>query len=256
MQRRCNYYGSMKVFPTIVFAGTILLVSCSPYWRCESGACDGGHARLISKYCDVYEGETRNGEPEGMGRWTSAGSRCTPGFTTGAAEGLMYEGPVTSANGTFRFDGEGTLTYPNGMVLGGTFKGHLASPGLQPGSGFFRYGNVDFRGEWVKRKADDREVLMCIQGDCLNGRGIRVSSTAMIVEGTFRNGSPAGSPCRISTPRNDAQGLCSSFWITSGKLSCPPKQKRHCDWLIARDPGNYQYDPGLYGWLSRLTIKN
>ena len=131
----------------------------------------------------VYEGLIINGKPDGVGKLTlSTGMIVSGQFSEGKPAGVMtvtpsdgkwvYEGKLTEQ---LRFDGQGTLTYPNKSRLTTTF-----TDGRPGSTGRFEYGNGDvYEGQ--------------LQGVTPHGIGkVTRASDGQWYEGDFKNGRPDG----------------------------------------------------------------
>lgn len=195
------------------------------------GACPAGTAQgtgvlqwfLDEQPTDRFEGELKNGRPDGPGVWIAAnGDRYEGAFRSGQADGqgswryangdayvgemkngdYNGRGIVTYANGdryegTFKdgeYEGPGTAIYNNGgLRLDGTFhKGNLIALTLATlGDGSRYQGQFPF-GRGVLTKPDGTRYEGWFNDLRLNRRGVALYPNGDRYEGPFRDGEEHG----------------------------------------------------------------
>ncbi len=163
----------------------------------------GSTGRIEYENGPVYDGEFKNGRPDGIGKLTFPARIVSGPFSEGKPAGVMtltpsdgkwvYEGKLTEQ---LRFDGQGTLIYPNKSRLTTTF-----TDGKPGSTGRFEYGNGDvYEGQ--------------LQGVTPHGIGkVTRASDGQWFEGDFKNGRPDG-----NGTAGDISGRRSEVSFADGKL--------------------------------------
>ncbi|HNH10391.1 MAG TPA: hypothetical protein PK683_17960, partial [Leptospiraceae bacterium] len=222
----------MFVLRLLLFVMLFQAVRCRGYWKCESGDCSSGTAKLSTRYCDQYEGGVENGEPKGYGKFTYSGNKCPePGFYRLEPEGLVYEGNWGIwKHGYNRLIGEGKIIYPNGAAYGGTFDGDDAPKGK---GWVVLPGQKKVEGIWKRRR-------LCTSGDCMNGPGVHyyVGSVSYRSETEFKNGVSSGK-CKmdyfrliegnpLKTLRYSSVGECTDLLFSGKVVDCDKNEPELC----------------------------
>ncbi len=220
---------------TVTGIALMLLHGCASYWRCESPSCDKGKAVLTTEYGDRYEGEVKNGRPEGEGMMVYGPGR--PGYSRGVGflQGTKYNGRWgRNKEGYVRYYGPGVVTYPDGYAVSATWADSLPLQG--PGSFTFPDGK-EVRGTWGAERGDSVLRWICLQGDCHSGRGMRASvySNAFYV-GEFKDGEPEGRGMFVNFFQVNA-GLFSRGSLQAGTVYCEEKGASLCAYSVKGSGG-------------------
>lgn len=224
----------MKLLVIIFVFSQLFFINCVSYWKCESDSCKTGKVKLKNKYCDIYEGEVKNGKPFGFGKLIHAGDECEKkGYTRGKIPGTIYEGIWGSdKDGNSRLTGEGKIIFTNGLSYGGNIINDWEIIG---GNGFIKLANGDvLSGIWDHNN-------LCVKGDCKNGYGVKYFiSTGRIdkFEGVFTD-SYLNGECKsenlyfwktnpISYVKYSTAGKCIHSTFNQGNLYCEKKYSQFC----------------------------
>jgi len=148
-----------------------------------------GRGMFLLPNNDRYEGEVRNGQSNGTGTFTFAnGDRYVGGFRNGQRHGIgTYTFTLEDNKVRFRYsytgefylgqvNGNGVLTYPNGVRCTGTFY------------------DSNFSGKGTCTNFPRGSIYRNYTGELRNGipegRGVLTYRTGQVYSGEFRNGKP------------------------------------------------------------------
>lgn len=130
-----------------------------------------GRGKIIYSDGDIWEGEFTHGELNGQG--------------VAVVKGIKYEGEFVSDI----LYGEGKITFPNGMIIEGTFEknilknGKITFPNRTVYEGAFARGKLNGKGKITRTNG---EILSGIFiDDQLNGKGTITRANGDIFSGTF-----------------------------------------------------------------------
>jgi hypothetical protein len=142
----------------VFFLFGILLFSLSVYAQCLSGNCNDGWGKMDMGYA-VYEGNFKNGKPEGNGTMDyGEGNKYQGQWKNGMehGRGLLFEKNVATQ-----------IEYNNGVKFG------KVKPLIAIGT------------DGVEKQKED--ITGCMSGDCANGYGVMEFPSGNKYEGNFKN---------------------------------------------------------------------
>jgi hypothetical protein len=187
-----KYFNCLAI-SVCLFSSTSFAVSISDAGdgKCISGDCVNGQG-IMAFYVngDKYEGEWKNGKPDGNGILTFK-------------NGDMYSGDWKNG----KADGAGRLHfYENGgnIIQGGEWKnGKLNGKGAEMynGKGVKMYEGYEYEGEWKENHKEGQGTISYVNGvkykgewkkDKPNGQGTMIYENGNKYEGELRNGKPNG----------------------------------------------------------------
>ena len=165
-----------------------------PAYSCEGGDCENGQGSLHLNNVLLYNGEFRDGQPDGQGRSY---------FVNGK---VHYEGEWRYG----KFDGSGTDYREDGKIA---FEGGWRN-GMPDGQGIFydRDGKIAFEGGWLNGRPDVqidvsrssafsqalnhsqrlKRDYSCESGNCEDGQGTVLAENVILYRGEWRDGKPDG----------------------------------------------------------------
>ncbi len=152
---------------------------------------------------DTYQGDWRDGKPNGFGQYRKANGdvyegQFSQGFMHGRGTyrfrfGDVYRGQMVNG----RITGKGTMNYKNGNQYEGEWL-----DGLRNGKGKLVYtSGTSYDGTWIKDQKGGYGLTIYSNGDRYlgayiegrpHGHGIRTLATGDVFRGTFSNGVPHG----------------------------------------------------------------
>jgi hypothetical protein len=190
---------------------------------CITGDCKNGKGRIIFNNGEKYEGDFRDGQPDGQGVYTQTnGAKYTGTLKKGKynGTGAFVEANGSIAQGNFvenKLNGKGKFTNAaTGHILDGIFSNGIFVKGLYtwPDGSYYdgQWENSKMNGvgkyfnqsenktiagifkdneliEYAKDSTENAETVAgCVTGDCRNGKGRIELSNGDKYEGDFKNG--------------------------------------------------------------------